>query len=722
MKEDKVQDFWDPEIPPRSSIDRRQFFKILGAGIVIFFSVGGPAEAQEARRSPPRSQESPADFNAFLRIGEDGRVTCFTGKIEMGQGIITSLAQMLAEELDVPLRSVDMVMGDTDLCPWDMGTFGSRSTKYFGPPLREAAAQARAVLLELAAEQLQLPAERLKGKEGVVFDAEKPQNQISYAQLAAGKSIEKRVEKKPSLKSPRAFTLSGKPAGRTDALEKVTGHSKFAGDIRLPGMLYARILRPPAHGAVLKKVDTSAAEKVKGAQVIRAGDWVAVLHPYPDGAAAALARIKAEYKLPDVKVDDQTIFSHLMKVAPAGSVVEQGGDIKEGEKLAAITLEGTYFQRYVAHAPMETHTALAEVTEKKATVWASTQTPFGARDEVAQALGMSAKDVRIITPFVGGGFGGKSWNRQVVEAARLAKQTGKTVQVAWSREEEFFNDSFQPAAIVKIRSGLNEKKQAVFWDYHVYFAGERGSQNFYDIPHHRTETHGSWWSQPGTHPFATGTWRGPGSNTNTFGRESHIDAMAFRAGADPLAFRLDHLKDLRMRKVLEAAATAFGWSPAKVPSGRGHGLACGIYLGTYVAAMAELAVDQTSGKVQVKRLVCAQDMGQIINPEGARMQMEGSMMMGLGYALTEEIHFQGGAIRDLNFDTYEIPRFSSLPEIEAILVENPEIPPQGGGEPAVTCMGAVIANAVFDATGVRLFELPMTRDRIKKALAGSRRS
>ena len=722
MKEDKVQDFWDPEIPPRSSIDRRQFFKILGAGIVIFFSVGGPAEAQEARRSPPRSQESPADFNAFLRIGEDGRVTCFTGKIEMGQGIITSLAQMLAEELDVPLRSVDMVMGDTDLCPWDMGTFGSRSTKYFGPPLREAAAQARAVLLELAAEQLQLPAERLKGKEGVVFDAEKPQNQISYAQLAAGKSIEKRVEKKPSLKSPRAFTLSGKPAGRTDALEKVTGHSKFAGDIRLPGMLYARILRPPAHGAVLKKVDTSAAEKVKGAQVIRAGDWVAVLHPYPDGAAAALARIKAEYKLPDVKVDDQTIFSHLMKVAPAGSVVEQGGDIKEGEKLAAITLEGTYFQRYVAHAPMETHTALAEVTEKKATVWASTQTPFGARDEVAQALGMSAKDVRIITPFVGGGFGGKSWNRQVVEAARLAKQTGKTVQVAWSREEEFFNDSFQPAAIVKIRSGLNEKKQAVFWDYHVYFAGERGSQNFYDIPHHRTETHGSWWSQPGTHPFATGTWRGPGSNTNTFGRESHIDAMAFRAGADPLAFRLDHLKDLRMRKVLEAAATAFGWSPAKVPSGRGHGLACGIYLGTYVAAMAELAVDQTSGKVQVKRLVCAQDMGQIINPEGARMQMEGSMMMGLGYSLTEEIHFQGGTIRDLNFDTYEIPRFSSLPEIEAILVENPEIPPQGGGEPAVTCMGAVIANAVFDATGVRLFELPMTRDRIKKALAGSRRS
>jgi CO/xanthine dehydrogenase Mo-binding subunit len=368
---------------------------------------------------------------------------------------------------------------------------------------------------------------------------------------------------------------------------------------------------------------------------------------------------------------------------------------------------------------METHTALAEVTEKKATVWASTQTPFAARDEVAQALGMSAKDVRVITPFVGGGFGGKSWNQQVVEAARLAQRTGKPVQVAWSREEEFFNDSFQPAAIVKIRSGLNEKKQAVFWDYHVYFAGDRGSQNFYDIPHHRTESHGSWWSQPGTHPFATGTWRGPGSNTNTFGRESHIDAMASRAGADPLAFRLDHLKDLRMRKVLEATAAAFGWSPARVPSSRGQGLACGIYLGTYVAAVAEVAVERTSGRVRVKRVICAQDMGQIINPEGARMQMEGSMMMGLGYALSEEIHFQGGAIRTLNFDTYEIPRFSQLPKMEAILVENPEVPAQGGGEPAVTCMGGVIANAVFDAIGVRLFELPMTPDRIKKALAGS---
>lgn len=722
MKEERPQSFYNPEVRPLSSIDRRQFLKILGGGIIIFLSAGDLADSQERRRSPGQFQESPADFNAFLRVGEDGRVTCFTGKIEMGQGIITSLAQMLAEELDVPLRSVDMVMGDTSLCPWDMGTFGSRSTKYFGPLLREAAAEARAVLMELAAEQLHLPAERLKVKEAVIFDPNNPQNQISYAALVAGKAIEKRLEKKPSLKSLPSFTISGQPVGRTDAPEKVTGRAKFAGDIHLHGMLYAKILRPPAHGARLKKVDTSPAEKVKGLQIIREGDLIAVLHSYPDEAEKALARIKVEYELPDRKVDDKNIFSHLLKVAPPGIIVAEEGDLRKGEKLSTLTLEGTYLQHYVAHAPMETHTAVAKVERKWATVWASTQTPFGAQEEVAQALGLSAKEVRIITPFVGGGFGGKSWNQQVVEAARLAKLTGKPVQVAWSREEEFFFDTFQPAAIVKIRSGLNEKNQAVFWDYQVYFAGDRGSQIFYDIPHHRTESYGNWWGQPGAHPFVTGTWRGPASNTNTFARESHIDRMAFRAGMDPLAFRLAHLKDPRMRRVLEAAAAAFGWSSEKVPSGKGCGLACGIYLGTYVAAMAEVGIDRESGKVEVKRIVCAQDMGQIINPEGARMQMEGCLMMGMGYALTEEVHFRGGDIRDLNFDTYEIPRFSWLPKIQAILVESPEIPPQGGGEPAITCMGGVLANAVFDATGARVFELPMTPERIKTALAGSQDS
>ena len=248
MKGERPQSFGNPEVRPLNSIARRQFLKILGGGIIIFLSAGDLADSQERRRSPGQLQESPADFNAFLRVGEDGRVTCFTGKIEMGQGIITSLAQMLAEELDVPLRSVDMVMGDTSLCPWDMGTFGSRSTKYFGPLLREAAAEARAVLMELAAERLHLPAERLKVKEGVVFDPNNPQNQISYARLVAGKSIEKRLEKKPFLKSSAAFTVSGQPVGRTDALEKVTGAPNLLGISAFPECCMPRFCVPPPTG------------------------------------------------------------------------------------------------------------------------------------------------------------------------------------------------------------------------------------------------------------------------------------------------------------------------------------------------------------------------------------------------------------------------------------------------------------------------------------------
>jgi len=718
MEEERAGQFRTEKVEVSFSLDRRQFLKLIGSGIIVFFSTGDLAESQQRPSRP--AQELPKDFNAFLRIGEDGRVTCFTGKIEMGQGIITSLAQMLGEELDVPLNRIDMIMGDTDLCPWDMGTFGSRSTKYFGPVLREAAAEARKILIEVASDFLKIPVGRLIVKEGMVIDRSHPDKKASYGQLAIGKRIEKQLDQKPSVKPISAFTLSGKPVGRTDALDKVTGKASYAGDIRLPGMLYARILRPPAHGARVRSVDVTAAEKISGVQVIREGDFIAVLHAQFDGAEKALSLIKANFDEPENKVDDQTIFDHLLRVAPRGDVIEQKGDMERGRGLAALVLEGIYLNRYLAHAPMETHTAMANVEGGKVTVWASTQRPFGAKEEVAQVLGISPKDVRVITPFVGGGFGGKSRNRQVVEAARLAKAVGKPVQVAWSREEEFFYDTFQPSAIVKIKSGLDHSKRIVFWDYEVFFAGERSSQCFYDVPHFRTLSHGSWSGGGNGHPFEVGAWRAPGSNTNTFARESHIDVMASRADMDPVEFRLAHLKDKRMQKVLEVVAKIFGWSSAKALGNRGCGVACAIYLGTYLATMAEVDVNQETGHIQVKRVACAQDMGQIINPEGAKMQMEGCMMMGLGYALTEEIHFKGGEIQDLNFDTYEIPRFSWLPKLEAVLVENPDVPPQGGGEPAIICMGAVIANAVFDATGIRFFELPMTPERVKKAMAEAR--
>lgn len=695
---------------------RREFLALAGSGLFVFFRVE-PSEAfQEPQRLP--APQYPGDFNAYLRIGGDGRVACFSGKVEYGQGVMTSLAQVLAEELDVAFESVDMIMGDTNLCPYDMGTFGSLTTRQFGPALRRAAAEARIVLLQMAAERLRTPVTQLRVKDGVVSDPAFEGRQVSYGQLTQGRRIERHVTT-ASLKAPAAFHIIGRtPPARKDARDKVTGHAKYAADIVLPGMLHARILRPPSHGAVLKGVDTSAVKTIEGARVVRDGERVAVLHERPDLAEKAFRLLQARFEPPQAAVDDQTIFEHVLQNAPAPQIVGKTGDLEEGERLASGVLEETYLNSYVAHAAIETHAAVASIEGGMATVWASTQTPFPLKNQVAQALGFAPENVRVITPYVGGGFGGKSASQQAVEAARLAQVVGRPVQVAFNRSEEFFYDTFRPAAVVKIRAGLTDSGRIVSWDCQVYGAGGREAQPFYAIPHQRTVSAGSWQggNPPGLHPFAVGPWRAPSVNTNTFARESHIDMLAVKARVDPVEFRLNNLFDARMRSVLEAAAKHFGWQPAHAPSGRGIGVACGIYSGTYVVSIAQVAVNKTNGTVEVQRVVSAMDAGQIVNPDGARQQMEGSIMMGLGYTLSEEVRFRGGEILDRNFDSYQLPRFSWLPKIETVLLDNPDAQPSGVGEPPIITLGAVIANAIHDAAGIRLRQLPMTPVRVLAAL------
>jgi CO/xanthine dehydrogenase Mo-binding subunit len=707
-------DFYDDNMG--ISLNRRDFLKTMGSGIFILFTVGVPLDTPAQSR---RRNQLPDDINAFLKIGEDGLVTCFTGKIEMGQGIISSLPMMLAEELNVSLDMVDIIMGDTDLCPWDRGTFGSLTTRMFGPPMRAAAAEARAILVEFAAEKLNIPKHKLKVKDGIIFADSEKDKKVSFAELTKGKKITRRLKTKALVEKSKDYTIVAKPLMRRDALEKVTGKAKYAGDLREPGMLYARILRPPSHEAKLISVDTSAVKKIKGAHVIKDKELIAVLHEDPDLAALGLTLIKAKFETPKTDLNHHTIFDHLLKMAPEADVVAEGGNLEMGKKNAKFTSENTYLDGYVAHAPIEPHTALAKFEKGKATIWASTQTPFRLKSQAAEVLGVVEKFVRVITPFVGGGFGGKTSNGQAIEAVRLAKASGKPVQVAWTRWEEFFYDRFRPAAVVKIKGGVDSTGKISLWDYGVYLAGQRGAAHFYDIPHHRTLSYGSGWhAAPGTHPFGTGAWRGPANNTNTFARESHIDVMAAKAGIDPLEFRLNNLKDKRMIRVLKACAEQFGWKPAKPsPSGRGWGIAMGIDAGTYVAEMAEVEVNKKTGEVKVKRVVCAQDMGLCVNPEGAKIQMEGCITMGLGYALTEDIHFKGGEILDTNFDTYEIPKFSWLPKIETVIIDDKDSPSQGGGEPAIICMGGLIANAIFDACGARMLQLPMTPERIRAALA-----
>lgn len=698
-------------------MSRRTFFKLSGGGIVIFIGLDpSTVRAQDAGRLYPE------DFNAYLVIRKNGRVTVFSGKIEMCQGVLTSQAQMVAEELDVELAAIDMVLGDTDQCPWDMGTFGSLTTRMFGPALRAAAAKARAALTRLAANKFGVPEESLVTKDGVISVRGEPGRHISYGELSKGARIAQVVDEEAALRAASDFRVIGSSPLRLDALEKVTGAAKYAADIRRQGLLYARILRPPMHGATLLKLDTLNAEKVSGTMLVKHGGLIAVLNADPEAATAALAQIKADWSLPEQKVDPGNIFEHISKQATKQKIVTSKGDIADARVGVATLFEMTYQKGYVAHAPIEPHAAVAEVRDGKATIWASTQTPFPARDQIAKMLGMEPKNVRVITPFLGGGFGGKSANGQAAEAAQLARITGKPVQVAWSRAEEFFYDRFDPAAVVKIVSGTNREGKIALWDYLVYAAGERGATPVYDIANVSVRSNGgtSYGSDSAgasVHPFAVGPWRAPGANMNVFATESQIDIMAAAAGMDPLAFRLKNLTDPRMISVLNAAALAFGWKDAATPSRRGFGLACSVDAGTYVATMAEVSINPATGQVKVLRVVCAQDMGIVVNPEGAKMQMEGGITMGLGYTLTEELQFHGGEILDRNFDTYTIPRFSGAPPIKAVLVKNDALAPQGGGEPAITTTGAVIANAVFDAIGVRMTQLPMTSKRILQALA-----
>jgi nicotinate dehydrogenase subunit B len=693
-------------------IDRRGFMKRIGGGLVVAFSIG----ELPLRGGIFQDAEGAPGVNAYLRIGDDGRVKLYVGKVELGQGPITSLPMELADELDVKLEVVDIVMADTDLCPWDEGTYGSLSTRTFGQVLRPAAARARAILLEMAAKELEVSVDHLVVNEGVVMTTSGSAKSITYAQLTQGKEILETQIGKVKLKDPSEFRIMGKPQFRADSFEKVTGMAKYAGDIQLPGLLQACILRPPSLGAKLTDVDTSGAESMEGVKVVKDGELVAVLHPSKHMAELALAKIKAEWEEEDLDLDHESLYDHIVKVSTEGRELDSGGDLSQGESEADQTFDITYKDPYIAHSPIENHTTTAVMEDGRLKVWSSCQTPYPTKEAIAEEVGMDLKDVQLLPIFIGGGFGGKIYQPQALEAARLAKLTGKPIQLVYSREEEFMYDRLRPAAVVKIKSGLNKEGRITYWDFAVHLGGGREAPHFYDIPHHRTR---ALFAPRGTadHPFYTGAWRAPSVNTNTFAKESQIDIMAAAAGVDPLEFRLRHLENNpRMTNVLNQGAARFGWTPAKGPSGRGFGMAAGVDVGTDVVVFVEVEVDTSTGHVQVKRALSCQDMGVVVNPQGAILQAEGCMLMGLGYALREEIQFEGRKMLTRNYDSYGITQFNMVPELEAMLVDTKDTVPYGGGEPPIVCMGAVVANAVFDATGARVTRLPLTPERVLEAL------
>jgi len=710
--------------------NRRDFLKVAGTGmglLLICSAVGPLVRKASAQQGPP---PFPKDFNAYIHVEPNGRITCYVGKVEIGSGRKTALMQCCAEELDVALSSVDMVMGDTDLCPWDMGTYGSLTFNLYHVFFRAALAEARAVLLQMAAERLQVPADKLQVKDGWVSVAGTSQS-ISYAKLVEGKRIERHLDTKVPTKVPAQFKVMGTSVPRVDALDKVTGKAKYAADLGIPGTIHARVVRPAAFGAKLKSIDTSAAEKT-GAKVVRDGDFVALLHEKPDLVDQALELVKAEWTREPDGLDHQNIFAHLTKFSDKLERIGEKGSLAAGEQLVAAATESqsgvldrTYTTAYAYHAQMELHTNVARFENGKLTLWAATQIPFGAKQELCQSLKLDPKNVRVIAShYVGGGFGGKSQNTlDNVEAGRLALLVpGKTIQIVWSRAEDIMYNSHRPAALMNIRSGLTKEGKVGLYDYKVYGAGDWGAETHYDFPNQRTSFVGSWWTAqktpPGMQPFYVGPWRAPATVSNIFAHEVHMDELAVLARVDPAEFRLRHLQgEKRMRQVMETAMKQFGYQPAaKSPSGRGIGIACGWLKSTYACTIAQVEVNRSSGAVKVLRIVNVVDAGVIVNPLGATMQVEGCILFGIGTALSDEVRFKNGEFATRNFDSYEIPRFSWLPQMEVVLVKSELPQPLGIGEPPIAGVAPAIANAIYDAVGARMRHLPMTPERVRAAL------
>ena len=705
MNAEEINEIYFGDVDMPISPSRRDFIKKLGAGLYIIFALQplklfAEEQDEEANKRP--------DFNLYLRIREDGRVECYTGKIDMGQGITTSLAQALAEELEVELNSIDMIMGDTDLCPYDAGTWGSMTTRFFDPVLRAAAIEARMELIKMASIELKIPEDQLKTENGHVVSKADNTIKVSYGSLTKGKKIVKTVRRAPVFKKPAEFKQIGKQVHATNALLKVTGKAKYAGDIQLPGMLYAAVSRPPAHGCKLLSVDKGKAAAMEGVKVIVLDNLIAVLHSNPNIAAIAAAAIRAEWSKPEVLATDKTIFSYLVAEGKETRAFEEKGNPDLGFADADFVVETEYHDGYKAHAAIETHTATACFEGDRLIVWASTQSPFGTRKDLAARLKMPLENILVKQILIGGGFGGKVYSEQAMEAALLAKESGAPVQLAWTREEEFMYDQFRPAAVMQIKAGVKKSGKIVAWKYNIYCAGSRGVNDFYGIPNLRSALY----DKKGIHPFGTGPWRAPGNNTTTFARESHIDVLADKIGMDPLAFRMANVSNTKMERTLALAAKTFNYSSAKPGKNRGVGIALGNDAGTYVALIAEVEVNPTTGVVKVLRVVCAQDMGQVINPHGARVQAEGCITMGLGYALYEDIPFNWGEVVVRNFDTYEITRFSTTAPVETVFYDDMGAPPQGGGEPAIICVGGAIANAVFHASGARVTQMPVTPESI----------
>jgi len=755
----------------RLGLTRRHFLQ-SSCGLVIAFSLPGRAGATVSGADHASSFEPPPAglLSAWLAVHPDNRATLFTGKVDTGTGTQTALAQIAAEELDFPVERLDVVMGTTSETVDQGPSYGSLAIRMAGPQIRHAAAAGRAVLLDLAAKHFKVPADRLVVREGIVEVSGVPDQKITYGELvdgrrlnfsigASGESFAMKVAPRVRTKDPSTYTVVGRPIRRKDIPAKVTGAFTYVQDVRVPGMLHGRVVRPYGVGAQLRDVDESGLRGIPGfvrtlrrenfLGVVAETEWAAIQAAaklgstlQPSGPDAGQAKWSDWNGLPEM---DQ-IWETVRHTAGRDTVVANHGSVDAALGRATRALKATYRTPYQMHGSIGPSCAVADVKADRAIFWSGTQMPHQTRRDIAKVLGMPVERLELRWCEASGGYGRNGLDHVVADAAIMSQIVGRPVRVQWMRWDEHGWEPKGPPIVQDLTGGLDAQGRVIAWRHHIWVptledthliaaalignpqaCGETGSGDpsvtyAYTFPNADVMGHCE-----GRVGLLTAWLRSPGQFETTFAMESFIDELAAAARQDPLAFRMSHVEDPRALAVLKAAAERYGWrsrptaagqGPLKAQVARGRGIAWVNRDGARVATIADVSVDPKRGAIRVERVVVAHDCGLVVNPDGLRNQVEGNIIQSLSRTLHEEVTFDRAHVTSRDWAGYPILRFAEIPDsIEVVLVNNsPEYPSLGAGEPSTCPTAAVIGNAVFDAIGVRLRQTPFRPERVRTAM------
>ena len=753
-------------------LTRRQFCKGTGALIVSFTLFPSLPSVSAQSGVGPGLDADPTQLDSWLAIAQDGTVTVFAGKVDLGTGVETALAQIVAEELDVPFSKIHMIGLDTTKAINQGTTAGSRSIERGGPQLRQAAAAARQELLKLAAARLSSTPGELVVKDGIVSVAGDGKKSVSYGQLIGGKQFnvkitatgsgwDMKVAPEVRAKDVKDYKIVGTSQKRIELPSKLTGEFTYVHDVRIPGMLHGRVVRPPTITSKPTSIDESSVKDIPGfVKVVQEGSFVGIVCQSEWAAVKAARALKVVWSTPTTKMpaSSEEVFTYIKNAKSLRDQVT----VNKGNPEAAISeatkiYEATYRWPFQMHGMMGPSCSVADVGKDRATVYTGTQGSFATRTAIADLLGFPEKSVRVLYREASGSYGRMGADDVSEDAVLLSRAVGKPVRVQWMRADEHGWEPKGPAQLDLVRAGVDAQGKIIGWDFadrgfpltaassrglrllasrqigmrptsDGNSNGTQGGGEMYAFENQKCAAPLIPWVQVDETPLRTGYLRAPGDIARSFASESFIDEIAADQGVDPVQFRLRYLgSNKRGAEALTAVAKQAGWqerpSPAATSSGRkalGHGIAISNRAGTVCGAVAEVEVDKTTGIVAVKRFVLSHDCGLIINPDGLKNQIEGNIVQGVSRALMEEVKFDSTGIKTLDWSTYPVIRFPAVPEIDIVLINRPEMPPLGGGEPSSAPIAAAIANAIFDAVGIRLREAPFTPERVLAALQQNR--